>query len=87
MNTNAHRWFNCNGKKRFQTCEQLLSAIAPTADFEKNFSILGLVHSKIRNLLGTENVHKLVFKTFNHIQKGIRSTAKSYNKDWVWDPN
>ncbi|KYQ55645.1 hypothetical protein ALC60_05460 [Trachymyrmex zeteki] len=39
---------------------QLYTATASSAGIERLFSIFGLVHSKIRNRLGTEKVSKLV---------------------------
>ena len=47
--------------------QQLLSAVASSSDVERVFSSYGLVHSKLRNRLGTEKAAKLVFlfKTMN----------------------
>lgn len=45
----------------FQGIEQLLTAKASSASVERVFSSFGLVHSKLRNRLGTEKASKLVF--------------------------
>ena len=46
---------------------QLMSAVASSSGVERVFSSYGLVHSKLRNRLGTEKAAKLVFlfKTMN----------------------
>lgn len=51
----------------FPAIEQLLTAKASSASVERIFSSFGLVHSKLRNRLGTEKASKLVFlfKVFN----------------------
>ena len=41
--------------------ESLMSAVSSSAGVERVFSTFGLVHSKIRNRLGTEKAGKLVF--------------------------
>ena len=41
--------------------QQLLSAVASSSGVERVFSSYGLVHSKLRNRLGTEKAAKLVF--------------------------
>lgn len=53
--------------KVFLIIEQLLTAQASSASVERIFSSFGLVHSKLRNRLGTEKASKLVFlfKVFN----------------------
>ncbi|XP_076038547.1 uncharacterized protein LOC143023811 [Oratosquilla oratoria] len=47
--------------------QQLLSAVASSSGVEQVFSSYGIVHSKLRNRLGTEKAAKLVFlsKTIN----------------------
>lgn len=51
----------------FPIIEQLLTAQASSASVERMFSSFGLVHSKLRNKLGTKKASKLVFlfKVFN----------------------
>lgn len=51
----------------FSNIEQLLTAQATSASVERVFSSFGLVHSKLRNRLGTDKAAKLVFlfKIFN----------------------
>ncbi len=46
---------------------QLLTAVAASSGVERVFSSYGLVHTKLRNRLGTEKAAKLVFlfKTMN----------------------
>ncbi len=41
--------------------QQLLSAVASSSGVERVFSSYGIVHSKLRNRLGTEKAAKLVF--------------------------
>jgi len=41
--------------------QQLFSAVASSSGVERVFSSYGLVHSKLRNRLGTEKAAKLVF--------------------------
>lgn len=48
-------------QKVLPTIKQLLSATASSASVERVFSTFGLVHSKLRNRLGTEKAAKLVF--------------------------
>ena len=43
------------------TILQFLTAVASSAGVERVFSSYGLVHSKLRNRLGTEKAAKLVF--------------------------
>jgi hAT family C-terminal dimerisation region len=43
------------------TIVRLLTAVASSAGVERVFSSYGLVHSKLRNRLGTEKAAKLVF--------------------------
>ena len=40
---------------------QLLTAVTSSSGVERVFSFYGLVHSKLRNCLGTEKASKLVF--------------------------
>lgn len=85
LNTTDPRWLNWTGKEQFKSvCEQLLSAVASTAGLERIFSTFGLVQSKIRNRLGTEKAHKLVYM-FKNLNQSKRTP--SYNMDWVCDPN
>ena len=42
-------------------CTQLMTAVASSAGVERVFSTFGLVHTKLRNRLGTEKAGKLVF--------------------------
>jgi hypothetical protein len=56
------------GDNVLQMIEQLLTAIASSASIERIFSTFGLVHSKLRNRLGTEKAAKLVF-LFKHFNK------------------
>ena len=57
--------------------QQLLSAVASSSGVERVFSSYGLVHSKLRNRLGTTKAVKLVFlfKTMN------AHTADTYDDD------
>ena len=57
--------------------QQLLSAVASSSGIERVFSSYGLVHSKLRNRLGTTKAVKLVFlfKTMN------AHTADTYDDD------
>ncbi|XP_065641917.1 uncharacterized protein LOC136073741 [Hydra vulgaris] len=47
--------------KTLNTILQLMTAVASSAGVERVFSSYGLVHSKLRNRLGTEKAAKLVF--------------------------
>mgnify|MGYP000117808826 CR=1 FL=1 len=53
--------------KVFPVIQQLFTAKASSASVERIFSSFGLVHSKLRNRLGTEKASKLVFlfRVFN----------------------
>lgn len=44
----------------FDLSMQLHTAVASSAGIERLFSTFGLVHSKLRNRLGTEKASKLV---------------------------
>ena len=48
-------------EKELPIITQLLCAAASSASVERIFSTFGLVHSKLRNRLGTEKAAKLVF--------------------------
>lgn len=48
-------------QKEFQIFRQLFCAAASSASVERIFSTFGMVHSKVRNRLGTEKASKLVF--------------------------
>lgn len=52
----------------FSIIEQLMTAQSSSASVERIFSSFGLVHSKLRNKLGTEKASKLafLFKMFNN---------------------
>uniref|UniRef100_A0A6P7GJD3 Uncharacterized protein LOC114343411 n=1 Tax=Diabrotica virgifera virgifera TaxID=50390 RepID=A0A6P7GJD3_DIAVI len=60
---------------------QLLTAVASTASIERCFSSFGLVHSKLRNNLGTEKAAKLVFM-FKYLNSS--SYQKHDNLEWIW---
>lgn len=49
------------GQEVVQLAEQLLTARASSAGVERVFSTFGLVHSDLRNRLGTAKAGKLVF--------------------------
>jgi hypothetical protein len=40
---------------------QLTNAVCSSADIERVFSSIGLIHSKLRNKLGVEKANKLCF--------------------------
>ena len=66
----VHWWesFSSNiEESTLHAARALQSAIASTTGVERAFSSFGLVHSKLRNRLGTEKAAKLVtiFKAFN----------------------
>lgn len=89
MNTKDPRWVCWEDKKKFMAlCEQLLTAVASTAGLERIFSSFGLVHSKLRNRLGTKKAHKLVymFKTLNQSTKKL-NPLPSKNLEWIWNPD
>ena len=77
-------WFMSHGdslpEEFLNLVKQLFTAVASSAGAERIFSSFGLVHSKLRNRLGTEKAAKLVFlykamnqdrKATNHIRLGI----------------
>lgn len=70
----AHEWWKSQKEAIdavntdvFSIIEQLLTAQASSASVERIFSSFGLVHSKLRNKLGTEKASRLafLFKMFN----------------------
>lgn len=63
-------------------CSKLLTAVAATAGLERIFSTFGLVHSKLRNKLGTEKAGKLTFM-FRHFNQ---SKNKASNLDFIYEP-
>jgi hypothetical protein len=57
--------FGNNKDEVVKIAKQLLGAVASSASVERIFSSFGLIHSKLRNRLGTEKAGKLVF-LFKH---------------------
>ncbi len=60
--------------------QQLLSAVASSSGVERVFSSYGIVHSKLRNRLGTEKAAKLVFlfKTINAHKMDVFDDTNEY---------
>lgn len=58
----------CVSEETIELCKKLFTAVASSAGIERLFSSFGLVHSKLRNRLGTEKASKLVtvMKVFNN---------------------
>lgn len=86
MSSTDPRWIDWENRRKFESlCQQLLSAIASTAGLERIFSTFGVVQSKLRNRLGNEKAHKLVymFRSMNQSSK----LSKSNNLNWVWEQN
>ena len=71
MSMSAVEWWrshsNVLDSDVISAAQQLLSAVASSSGVERVFSSYGIVHSKLRNRLGTEKAAKLVFlfKTMN----------------------
>jgi hAT family C-terminal dimerisation region len=58
---------------------KVFSVASSSAASERNFSTMGLMHSKLRNCLGLDTVEKLVYVTTNNLQFTVNANSDAYN--------